>query len=216
MRVLATIGIAALLVAGGAGLDAAGATTIAPTVKVVVRPVTTTGQVASGFTMITDPGGVVDCSIVSPSPVAVSANIEFCSPSAEYAVACWKAALAHHVLCMRDPRSNKVVRISRSGPFAATVPLPALRRAPLMIRLGDGDVCRIRDGGAWAQLPGHPDLDGTYSCQHDGKVWATASAPHEGVNESHPVWTVRTAHFGSSTLVTRHIVKAWFVGTFNH
>jgi hypothetical protein len=213
MRALALFCGLGLLLGVVVNATAAEATTIAPTVKIVVRPVTSTGQVASGFTMTTEPGGVVDCSIVSPSLVAVSANIEFCSPAAEYAVACWKAALAHHALCMRDPRSNQVVRISRSGPFAATVPVPAVRRAPLMIKLGDGDICRIRDGGAWAQLPGHPDLFGTYGCKHDGKVWATASAPHQGVNESHPVWTVRTAHFGSSTLVTRHIVKAWFVGT---
>src|SRR5438046_1968923 len=81
-------------------------------------------------------------------------------------------------------------------------------------RLGDGDLCSSRDGGAWGSLPGHPNLFGTYACAHDGAVWATSTAAHQGVNESNPVWTVRTAQFGHHTLVTRHVVKAWFVGTF--
>lgn len=213
MRIFGLAGALALLLMG-AGVDSAGAATIAPTVKVVVRPVTSAGHVRAGFTLTFEPSGSVDCSVANASPAAVSPNIEFCSPSAEYAVACWKAALAHHVLCMRNPRSHIVVRIPRTGPFAATPPPTGVQRAPLTIKLGDGDICSIRDGGAFPALPGHPHLFVTYTCVHDGAVWATATAAHQGINESNPVWTVRTAHFGSSTLVTRHVVKAWFVGTF--
>jgi hypothetical protein len=216
MRVLTLITAALALVAGAVlvAAPAHAATTIAPTVKVVVRPVTSAGHARAAFTVTGEPSGQVDCSFASPSPGAVSANIEFCSPSAEYAVACWKAAAPHRVLCMRNARSHRLVRIPRVGPFAATAVAPAAQRAPLVMTLGDGDVCSIRDGGAWGSLPGHPNLFGTYSCRHDGAVWATATAAHQGVNESNPVWTVRTAQFGSSTLVTRHVVKAWFVGTY--
>jgi hypothetical protein len=214
MRVLRMAVAAILLIAGAAALEPAAATTLAPTVRIVVRPVTSTGHVRSGFTLTYEPSGSVDCSLAEPSPGAVNKNIEFCSPSAEYAVACWKAAALHRVLCMRNPRSKTVVRIPRTGAFAPTGLAPVAQRAPLVMRLGDGDVCSIRDGGAWGSLPGHPNLSGTYSCAHDGAVWATSTAAHLGVNESNPVWTVRTAHFGSSTLVTRHVVKAWFVGTY--
>ncbi len=216
MRVLALAAAAATLVAGAVGFTAVATatTTAAPTIKVVVRPVTSTGHVHAGFTVTGEPSGSVDCSFADPSPGAVSRNIELCSPSAEYAVACWKAAVPHRVLCMRNPGRKRVVRIPRSGPFAPTRRAPAAQRAPLLMRLGDGDLCSIRDGGAWGSLPGHPNLFGTYSCRHHGAVWATSSAPHQGVNESNPGWTVRTAQFGSHTLVTRHVVKAWFVGTF--
>jgi hypothetical protein len=215
MRALPALAAAVLVLAGSSGLKAAAATTVAaPTVKVVVRPVTSTGHVRAGFTVTGEPSGSVDCSFRDPSPGAVSPNIEFCAPSAEYAVACWKAAAPHRVLCMRDPRTKHVVRIPRSGAFAATGVAAARLRAPLGMRLRDGDYCSIRDGGAWGQLPGHPNLFGTYACRHDGAVWATANAAHQGVNESQPSWTVHTAHFGSSHLATRHVAKAWFVGTF--
>lgn len=214
MRALIVLAAAAAAVVTGAAALEESAAATTPTVKVVVRPVTSAGHVRSGFTVIGEPTGSVDCSVADPSPGAVNRNIEFCSPSAEYAIACWKAALAHHVLCMRDPRSHQVVRIPRLGAFASTDLAPFAQRAPLVMKLGDGDICSIRDGGAWSQLPGHPYLYGTYSCAHDGAVWASASAPHLGVDESTAVWHVRTAQFGHSTLITRHVVKAWFVGTY--
>lgn len=212
MRVPAAIGAAVLLISSVASFAGASAAP-APTVKVVVRPVTSTGHPGAGYTVTGEPSGQVDCSFREPSPGAVSPNIEFCSPSFEYAIACWKAAAPHRVLCLRDPLSKHLVRIPRPASFAATGPAPLGQRAPLKIRLGDGDLCSIRDGGAWSQLPGHPNLFGTYSCAHDGAVWATAGAKHQGVNESHPSWTVRTAPFDSHTLVTRRVTKAWFVGT---
>jgi hypothetical protein len=214
MRVLALAAAAVALVAGVAVLEVpAAAASFAPTVKVVVRPVTATGHVRAGFSVGAEPTGMVDCSFPSPSPGAVSHNIEFCGPSAEYAVACWKAAKPHRVWCMRDARSHHVVGIPRSGPFAPTPPAPLRERAPLVMRLADGDICSIRDGGAWGSLPGHPSLFGTYSCRHDGAVWASSTSRHMGVDETHPSWTVHTAQFGHHTLVVRHVVKAWFVGT---
>lgn len=216
MRVLALTAAAVALLTGTAILDApaTAATTAPATVKVVVRPVTSAGHARDGFSVTGEPSGQVYCNYPDPSPGAVNRNIEFCSPSAEYAVACWKAAVAHRVLCMRNPRVKKLVRIPRVGAFAKTAVAPPADRAPLVMRLGDGDVCSIRDGGAWGSLPGHPYLVGTYSCQHDGAVWAGPHAAHQGVDESNPSWTVRTAQFGSHTLVTRHVVKAWFVGTY--
>lgn len=215
MRAFAAIGAAVLVLAGSTGLEAASASSAPPpTARVVVRPVTSSGHVRAGFTWTGEPNGSVDCTFRDPSPGAVSPNIQFCAPSAEYAIACWKAAAPNRVLCMRDPRTKHLVRIPRSGPFAATGVLRPRLRAPLAMRLRDGDFCSIRDGGAWGMLPGRPKLFGTYACRHDGAVWATASAAHQGVNESQPSWTVRTAHFGTSRLITRHVARAWFVGTF--
>lgn len=213
MRGIAVIGAIALLVSGGFALQAANATTTTATVRVVVRPVTSTGHPAAGFTLHSEPTGSVDCSGKSPSPGAVDPDIEFCSPSAEYAVACWKSAVAQRALCMRNPRSKDVYRIPRTGAFAPTAVAPVAYRAPLLMKLADGDFCAIRDGGAWGSLDGHPNLFGTYACIKAGIVWATSTARHFGINESHPLWTVQTAPAGHHALVLRHIVKAWFVGT---
>ena len=215
MRVLSAVGAVALLIAGVASFDGAAAASPAPTVKIVVRPVTSTGHVRAGFTVSGEPSGKVDCSFANPSPGAVSRNIEFCSPSFEYAVACWKAAAPHRVLCMRDPRRQHVVRIPRVGKFTSTALAPLVQRAPLAMKLGNGAVCSIRDGGAWSRLMSHPRWHGTYSCSNGTAVWAWPDAKHLGVNESHPSWTVHTAPIsGHGTLVVRHVVKAWFVGTF--
>jgi hypothetical protein len=143
----------------------------------------------------------------------VSRNIEACSPSAEYAVACWKAAARHRVLCMRNPASRTVYRIHRVGGFKATGRPPAAQRAPLRIVLSDGDNCSIRDGGAGGTLSGHPTFVATYYCAKDGAVWAPFNAKHGGIDTSAPAWTVRTARAKQQKL-TRHVVrKAYFVGT---
>lgn len=214
-RVTAAVAVATLPVALAVNADAASpaGAQLQATVKVVVRPVTTASHPSAGFSVTGEPSGQVDCSVKEPSPGAVSLNIEFCSPSFEYAIACWKAAAPHRVLCMRDPRSKRLWRIPRHGAFASTGLAPRAQRAPLEIRLGDGHLCFIRDGAAGGTLPGHPNLFATYTCAHDGEVWASDNAKHNGVNESHATWTVRTAHDGSRTLVTRRVAKAWFVGT---
>lgn len=216
MRVLAITAAALALLAGAAALEApASATTAAATVRVVVRPVTSTGHVRAGYTLVTEPSGLVDCRFPEPSPGAVSRNIEFCSPSAEYAVACWKSAVPQRVLCIRNPRHKQVVRIPRTGAFAPTALAPARERAPLGMTLGNGTYCSIRDGGAWGTLHSHPTWFGTYSCDNGSVVWSPPTANHHGINEIDPSWTVRTAPAsGVGSVVIRHVVKAWFVGTF--
>lgn len=212
---IAGLAVGVLAAAPVATAAASGTThaTPAATKKVVVRPVTSSGQAAPGFGVRGEPRGRVDCSFADPSAGAVSRNIESCSPSVEYAVACWKAAAHKSVLCLRDARVKRLVRIPRMGKFAATPPPKPADRAPLLVVLSDGTHCTIRDGGAWGQLKGHPRLFGTYSCDRHGAVWARSSAPHSGVNESHASWTVRTAEFGKRHLATRHVARAYFVGT---
>jgi hypothetical protein len=217
-RAIAAIGFAALAAVVAANADvasAAGSTpaTPRPTVKVVVRPVNTAGHHSPGYSVTREPAGRVDCSFKEPSQGAVSPNIESCSPDFEFAIACWKAAAPHRVLCLRDPRSKRVWRIPRIGAFAPTGLPPRAQRAPLEIRLGDGHLCMMRDGATFGSLPGHPNLFSTYLCVHDGQVWASPHAKRQGVNESHATWTVRTARPGSHTLTTRRVVSAWFAGT---
>jgi hypothetical protein len=218
MRVPTAISAAVLLAAGLVSVATAApasSVTASATVRVVVRPVTSAGYVRAGFTVTGEPTGQVDCSYANPSPGAVNRNIEFCSPSAEYAVACWKAAALHRVLCMRNPRTKQVVRIPRVGPFAPTAVAPVSQRAPLAMTLGTGAHCSIRDGGAWGTLQSHPSWVGTYSCDTGTAVWAAPTANHYGINESTASWTVHVAAAsGVGTVVIRHVVKAWFVGTY--
>jgi hypothetical protein len=182
------------------------------TTRIVVRPVTKSGHAADNYKVRAEHSGSVDCSFADPSPGAVSRNIEFCSPSVEGAVACWKSATAHRVLCIRDPSAHKVVKIHRDGKFARTKLRPRAQRAPLLIVLRDGTRCDIRDGGAWGTLKSHPNWVGRYSCDHHGFVWSPATATHNGVNESKSSWTVRTSN-GNKPVVVRHIARAYFVGT---
>lgn len=212
MRVPAAIGAAVLLISSVSSFAGASAAP-APTTRVVVRPVTATGHVRAGFTVSAEPSGQVDCSSPDPSPGALSRNIEFCSPSFEYAIACWKAAAPHRVLCMRNPRRQHVVRIPRAGAFASTNLAPASQRAPLVFNLRDGDHCSIRDGGTSPVRQGHPNWTVSYFCVHDGVVWMKPGAAHLGVNEAAASWTVVTGK-ATGPLTTRHIAKAWFVGTF--
>lgn len=185
-----------------------------PTASVVVRPVTPAGRPATGYHVKAERQGSVDCSFAEPSPGAVDANIEECSPSAAYAVACWKTAGAHHALCLRSPRSHTLARVRLSGSFAKTAPAKHRSRAPLMIILADGTTCTIRDGGAWGTLKSHPHWNGSYSCSKHGVVWAAPHASHYGINESSPSWTVHTGPGGGKgSLTVRAVKRAYFVGT---
>jgi len=212
IRLLALASVAAVS-AVVAPSFASASTTPSATVRVTVRPVTSTGHPAPGFTLQSEPTGSVDCTAKLPSPGAVDANIDFCSPSAEYAIACWKSAVRQRVLCFRDPQSKKVYRIPRTGVFAPTAAPPVADRAPLLMVLMDGDRCSIRDGGAGGSLTNHPNLYQTYYCINDGQVWASATSHHFGVNEANASWTVKTAPAGNHPLTTRHVKKAYFVGT---
>lgn len=187
--------------------------TPAPTKLIVVRPVTSSGHPVPGFTVSAEPGGSVDCSFAEPSPAAVSPNIDVCSPSAEYAVACWKSFKVHRVYCLRDPQSHEVVQIPRRGAFAKTPVAKPAHRAPLAMILGDGDKCDLRSGGTGPILNGHPHLVATYYCASGGAVWALTSGAHLGVNESSNTWVVRTSPGGAHPLRAHRVAKAYFVGT---
>jgi hypothetical protein len=163
--------------------------------------------------MISEHGNVADCSTADPSPGAVDPNIEFCSPSAAGAIACWKSATPHRLLCLDVYRGHhRVAKIKRTGKFAPTaVPAPA-DTAPLLMVLSDGDHCEIRDGGAWSTRKTNPKYP-TYGCTH-GNVWADSNAPHAGINESRSAWTVELgAADGKGAVHLAHVAKAYFVGT---
>ena len=181
----------------------------------VLRPVNLSGH-SEGYSIRTDRQLPIDCRFRSPSPGAVSPNIEWCSPTAADPFACWKAAAPHRALCLLDARKTELVRYRRVGRFAQTEAPAPDDSAPLWMRLANGEFCTFRAGGAWPLLPGHPHLYGTYGCGRDDAVWATLSAVHHGVNESQSSWTVLTARFGTHRVITRHIVRAWFVGTAVH
>ena len=185
------------------------------TKAIVVRPVTTAGHPASGFSVTVQSGASADCGAPpEASPGAVQRGIDECSPSVLYAIACWKSAQAHHTICMRDPSTHRLYRIPLAGSFAkAPLPKPRLR-APLLLVLADGTRCSIRDGGAWGPLEGHPNWEGTYSCTRHGIVWAPDNAAHFGVHESTSSWWVYTgALSGKGPLTIRYVAKAYFVGT---
>jgi hypothetical protein len=214
--VLSTLGLLAGTLLHVAGAGAAAHRGYPATSITIVRPVNASGHAQAGFT-VGPPFQrfPIDCSFDYESVGALSPNIEWCSPTAATAIACWKAAAAHKALCLTDVFEPELSRFQLRGRFAPSSVRPAEERAPLGLLLANGDRCWIRDGGAWEYLPHHPNLFGTYSCEHNRAVYAVAGAPHEGVNESQPSWTVRTAHYGHRTLVTRHVVQAWFVATFH-
>ena len=215
-RLLALAAIALSALGLAVAVDPAGAAVqgAPPTQISVVRPVNAAGFPRTGFTVTPEPTGEVFCSPAFPSPGAVSPNIESCYPSAEYAIACWKAAAAHKVLCMRNPRARKLVRIPRSGPFAPTPLAPASERAPLSMVLSNGTYCSIRDGGAGPSRAGHPHWTATYYCDNGKIIWMRPGAKHLGVFERFPSWTVIEAG-ATGLIVARHVLRAWFVGTFH-
>jgi hypothetical protein len=204
---LTVLALGATALAGAPALAAAPAHTVTS----VVRPITAANHLAPGFSATTEHRGFVDCTPAEASPVAVDGDILACSPSSEYAVACWRAQLPGWVRCLRDPFGAKVVRIRASVPKAkVAVPTGA---APFGLRLGDGERCTIRDGGAFGAPAHHPHWDAFYSCTGGGAVWAPASrAATNGIDQAQPLWTVVV---GTTTgpLHTRTVVGAVFVGT---
>ena len=194
--------------------SAPSATPLAPTKRVVLRPVTESGRPASGFFVASDASVTIDCgspSTARPSPVAVDDHILVCSPSSAYAVACWNGEAPATAICLRDPWSPDLVRMKLTGSFPATS-APA-RPQPLGLVLSDGDHCLIRSGGVWNDLAAHPGWYGTYSCAVNGAVWA---AEGDGVDRSSARWSVQFASIsGSGPLGTLGVVTAFFVGTHN-
>lgn len=184
------------------------------TVKIFVAPVTASGHLAAGFTVKPDKGYVIYCSPDFPSPVSVSPNVQECSPSAAYAVACWKSATPKRAFCLLDPRKHQLRVGVVKGGFASSKQVPDKQLSPFVIVLTDGTTCFIRDGGAWGFLKSHPHYFGSYSCSKHGVVWSPPNAAHYGVNESAASWTVQTGNAaGKGGLTTRHVAKAYFVDT---
>jgi hypothetical protein len=216
MRIrLAALAAALLGFAAVPVVSAPSAVAAPATAKVYVMPVTASGHAAPGFRVHAQHLGFgISCDYKNPSPGAVSPNIEECSPSAAYAIACWKAAAPGKVLCLRNPRGHKLDKVKRAGKFANTPIAKPRDRAPLLIVLTDGSRCMIRDGGAWGQPKGHPNLYGAYSCDKHGVAWLRAkgshSDPHNGIDESSQTWRIRV---GENNVVWRNIATAYFVAT---
>jgi hypothetical protein len=219
LRMVLIVGLSLSLVGAAAATTTAlasprSAASVPATQSVTIRPVTSAGHAATGFHVKVQHSGSIDCSERFASPGAVNRNVEECSPSAAYAIACWKSATAHRALCMRNPSSHRLYSARLTSSFAATAAVKAKLRAPLLIVLTDGTRCSIRDGGAWSSLKSHPKWTGSYSCTKHGVVWSPPHAKHEGVNESAASWTVHTGSAtGTGELTVRHVKRAYFVGT---
>jgi hypothetical protein len=221
MRLRLVLSAAVSIVLAGVVVTTTTATALSPstgpapaTHSVIVRPVRSAGQPVNGFHVKAENGDSIDCSFADPSPGAVDPNIEDCSPSAAYAIACWKAASAHHALCMRNPTSHRLYRLPLMSSFAKTAAPKSSSRAPLLIVLTDGTRCSIRDGGAWSSLKSHPKWAGSYSCTRHGVVWASPKSKHYGINESGASWSVHTGSAsGKGRLTIRHVSRSYFVGS---
>jgi hypothetical protein len=212
LAVAMVVGIAAMTMPATDADASAARHVLTSTARIVLRPVTASGRPAPGYARWVEHGSGVDCSFSQASPAAVDPNISDCSPDSEYAIACWRAAAPHRVLCLRDARVKQLASIYRDGPMATATPYKV--RAPLDLLLGNGKYCTIRDGGAGSSLQGHPKWAAYYYCHGGVAVWAPMSARNWGVDRSHAVWTVKVGREdGSGGLITRKVARAWFVGT---
>jgi hypothetical protein len=174
--------------------------------RVVVRPVDASGNPADGWTVNRERHLSVSCD--GAAPAAIDDGILECFPSAEYLPACWKSH-HHTALCLRDVRTQTLVRVHYTGRFGATT--APTQASPLDLDLTDGQKCGIRVGGAWSQLPTHPHWVGFYSCSK-GSVYGSPSG--DGINRSDPRWTVHVWRSGTKDRVTtRGVDTAYYVGT---
>lgn len=209
MRRLLVMGIAAVLAVSVA--MPADAASLRPTTRTVVRPVTASGHAVNGWRVVKESGGV-DCSFPQASPAAVDPDILFCSPDAAYAVACWRSATPHHVLCLRDARTHKLAKLPVLGKIAHTTPYRI--RGPLDLRLRNGLTCTLRAGGAGATLHQHPQWAVYYYCTHNQAIWAPMNAKNWGINRFHPVWTAHVGRAdGTGKVAVRRVARVWLVGT---
>jgi hypothetical protein len=185
------------------------------TQRVVIRPVTATGRLAPGYTLVArQAADQLSCGgsayPTEPSQVAVDDGIAYCSPSAAYAVACWPGPTHNTALCFGNPWQRQVDQLSTEGPLTG-VSAPR-NPSPLGLELSDGTRCSLRDGGAWGELDQHPELVGTYYCTGDLAVWANGHS--DGIDRSSPTWTVRLAPMsGHGTLRPVTVHTAYYVGT---
>jgi hypothetical protein len=175
--------------------------------------VTTDGRPAPGYHVA--PGDYPDalsCPAL-PSPASTSPGIYWCQPSAAYAIACWvdgTATADHTMLCLRDPLSRQLVRLRYGGNLAAVG--AAVTPAPMALVLADGTACQLRDGGAWAQPTGRPDLFGRYFCGATVVVWGPRDG--DGITHTATGWTVLTGDpAGTGVVRTQPVAKAIYVGS---
>ncbi|MFB9315563.1 hypothetical protein [Nocardioides plantarum] len=180
-----------------------------PATKVVyVRPVTSSGRPASGWT-VTRESGSVSCD--GPSPSAVNPGITSCYPTAYGLAACFKSS-GHTVLCVRDATSRSLVRIAYQGTYPK-VNAPA-RPTPANLVLSDGRRCQVRTGGAWSSPAQHPDWVGFSSCTSHASTYGSGLG--NGIDARKPAWTVRlwrtSADPDGRDLLTRRVVTAYVVG----
>ena len=207
MRLLAATALATALAASGlVSATTAHAAGTAPTARVVVRPVDATGHAVAGWTVHRVRGVSVQCD--GPAPAAVDDGIGACFPTAVYLPACWKSH-HHTALCLRDARTQKLVRVRYTGSFGS--PVAPSHATPQDLDLAAGQQCAIRFGGAWGQLPSHPNWVGFDSCAN-GSVYGPASG--DGIDRSAPLWTVHLWKSGTrQRVVTRAVATAYYVGT---
>ncbi|MBV9822790.1 MAG: hypothetical protein JO144_11175 [Actinobacteria bacterium] len=182
---------------------------------VVRRPVTAHGRAAAGYTVVAlEPDDQLNCGGslrgLFPSPVAVDPGIVGCTPSAEYALACWQGPTTTTALCYQDPWQRRVVEIHTGGRLAAQ-PVPR-QPSPLGLVLGNGVRCTLRDGGAWGTLDGHPDMFGTFSCTDRSVIWGTDHS--DGIDRASTLWKAWLAPgSGHGNLHPMTVRTAYFVGT---
>ncbi|GAB4006311.1 hypothetical protein [Nocardioides ultimimeridianus] len=205
---LSTLALGAVVAATSGGTanatDPRAATrTLDHTARAVVRPVTSTGTAAAGYTVHREAGST---SCWSQATTSVSGKVDTCYPTAYYFPSCWKSA-NHTALCLRYVSDTELVRIRYSGTFAAK--RPVLHPSPQRLTLLGGATCDIRIGGAWGVPPTHPNWVGWYSCTN-GSVYGPPDG--DGVDRSQPVWRVHIMGKDGS-LVTRRVAKATYVGT---
>jgi hypothetical protein len=212
VRKLVTLAVAAATVAAGlavaaAPAGAASARSAARHTKVtVIRPVHADGRPVAGYKVTHEHVPGFTC--LDASPVAVDRNIDFCGFSATYTMACWKSR-KHTVLCLRDPWRKELVRIRYTGTFARQA--APHHPVPQALRLGNGNQCWVRDGGAWSIVTGHPYWFGAYGCDF-GDVYGRGDGIVQHVNP----WRVHLVvdAGGPHQRISDHrVAKAFFVGT---
>lgn len=183
------------------------------TARITVRPVTAAGAPAPGYT-VKDESDLGPLTCGETSPVAVTGGVYFCGASATDTVACFPST-GSTVLCLRDPNGHTLTRL-HLGAALPTVSAPSTP-APQSLRLDNGVTCLIRDGGAWASVPGHPDWYGAYYCSNNQDVYGPQA--HNGIDMSSNRWTVHLVSYdahGTAHVVGDHaVVSASYVASMS-
>ena len=175
--------------------------------RIVVRPVTSAGAAAPGYTIreedLTDTCG-------EASVVAVDDGITSCGPTADYLPACWQSS-GGTMLCYRNVWSREIVRVHLAGTLSSVV--AETSPLPLGLELANGVHCGLRIGGAWSRPQSHPDWFGTYFCDNKQALWAPGDAQNPA-SSGQAYWVVHLgAASGVGNLTDVGVRTAYFVGT---